>query len=308
MTALLDRRRSIGEDAKAFAPQDQLFRGVRFDDPKVMEEELENQRTEDERRESGREILQMEADSHEFHEEKDDATANLKGMIESLTPQKKKLNGRKSLHVGAAKGLLGKRPAELDEDDDEDLTPKRLKGREGSPVKKVRLPAPPSKVETTGRVTRSGRRSLTEYTGKYNVSTPSRGPSPLKKSLVTTPKSQPRFKDADRQPSTVKLTIPFDQKLDTENVAAISAAEQDDRIHLQDFLNMTSIRFMELTTTKRRLTVAPSVMLESSVKKPDEGAGFASSGEKNSELENCVVAGACTVPMLELYQHVSQRS
>ncbi|MCJ1428391.1 hypothetical protein MMC29_006301 [Sticta canariensis] len=303
VTALLDRRRSIGEDAKAFAPQDQLFRGVRFDDPKVMEEELENQRTEDERRESGRGILQMEADSHEFHEEKDDATTNLKDMIERLTPQKKKLNGRKSLHVGAAKGLLGKRPAELDEDDDEDLTPKRLKGREGSPVKKVRLPAPPSKVETTGRVTRSGRRSLTESTGKYNVSTLSRGPSPLKKSLVTTPKSQPRFKDADRQPSTVKLTIPFNQELDTEKVAAISPAEQDDHIHLQDFLNMTSIRFMELTTTKRRLTVAPSVMLESSLKKPDEEAGFASSAEKNSELENCVVAGACTVPMLELYQH-----
>lgn len=309
VTALLDRRRSIGEDAKAFAPQDQLFRGVRFDDPKVMEEELENQRTEDERRESGRGILQMEADSHEFHEEKDDATANLKDMIESLTPQKKKLNGRKSLHVGAAKGLLGKRPAELDEDDDEDLTPKRLKGREGSPVKKVRLPAPPSKVETTGRVTRSGGRSLTESTGKYNVSTPSRGSSPLKKSLVTTPKSQPRFKDADRQPSTVKLAIPSsNQELDTEKVAAISPAEQDDRIHLQAFLNMTSIRFMELTTTKRRLTVAPSVMLDSSVKKPDGGAGFASSAEKNSELENCVVAGACTVPMLELYQHVSQRS
>ena len=309
VTALLDRRRSIGEDAKVFAPQDQLFRGVRFDDPKVMEEELENQRTEDERRESGRVILQMEADSHDFHEEKDDATTNLKDMIESLTPQKKrKLNGRKSLHVGAAKGLLGKRPAELDEDDDEDLTPKRLKGREGSPVKKVRLPAPPSKVETTGRVTRSGRRSLTESTGKYNVSTPSRGSSPLKKSLVTTPKSQPRFKDADRQPSTVKLTIPSNQKLETEKVAAISPAEQDERIHLQDFLNMTSIRFMELTTTKRRLTVAPSVMLESSVKKPDEGAGFASSAEKNSELENCVVAGACTVPMLELYQHVSQCS
>ena len=175
-------------------------------------------------------------------------------------------------------------------------------------MKKIRLPAPPSKVETTGRVTRSGRRSLTESTGKYNISTPSRGSSPLKKSLVMTPKSQPRFKDADRQPTTVKLTIPFNQEHDTEKVAAISPAEQDDRIHLQDFLNMTSIRFMELTTTKRRLTVAPSVMLESSVKKPDEGAGFASSAEKISELENCVVAGACTIPMLELYQHVSQRS
>lgn len=307
VTALLDRRRSIGEDAKAFAPQDQSLRGVRFDDPKVMEQELENQRTEDERRESGRGILQMETDQQEFPEEKD-ATSNLKGMIESLTPQKKKLNGRKSLHVGAAKGLLGKRPIELDEDDDEDLTPKRLKGREGSPVKKVRLPAPPSKVETTGRVTRSSRGSLAESIGNYNVSTPSRGLSPLKKSLVTTPKDQPRFKDAERQPSAGKLTVPFNQKLDTEKIAAIGLAEQDDRIHLQDFLNMTSIRFMELTTTKRRVTVAPSVMLESSAKKADEEAAFGSPAEKDSEFESCVVAGACTVPMLELYQHVSQCS
>lgn len=302
VTALLDRRRSIGEDAKAFAPQEQPLRGVRFDDPKVMEQELEIQRTEDGRRESGRGILQMEADSQEAHEE-EDATTNLKGMIESLTPQKKKLNRRKSLHVGAAKGLLGKRPAELDEDDDEDLTPKRLKGREGSPVKKVRLPAPPSKVETTGRVTRSSRLSLVETTGNYNVSTPSRGPSPLKNSLMTTPKDQRRFKDAEIERSARKLTVSCSQELDTENLAAIVPAEQEDRIHLQDFLNMTSIRFMELTITKRRLTVAPNVMLESNVKKLDEGAAFASSAEKDSELENCVVAGACTVPMLELYQH-----
>lgn len=308
VTALLDRRRSIGEDAITFAPQDNSLRGVRFDDPRVMEQELENQRKEDERRESGRGILQMEADSQEFNEEKD-VTANLKGLIESLTPQKKKLNGRKSLHVGAARGILGKRPAELDEDDDEEnLTPKRLKGREGSPVKKVRLPAPPSKVETTGRVTRSGRLSLAETTGNYNVSTPSRGSSLLKKSLVTTPKDQPRFKDAERQPSADKLTVPFKQKLETDTVTAIAPAEQDDRIHLQDFLNMTSIRFMELTTTKRRLTVAPSIMLNNSAKKPDEGAAFASSAEKASELQNCVVAGACTVPMLELYQHVSKGS
>lgn len=307
VTALLDRRRSIGEDARAFAPQDQSLRGVRFDDPKAMERELENQRTEDERRESGREILQMEADSQEFHKEKD-VTTNLKGMIDSLTPQKKKLNDRKSLHVGAAKGLLGKRPAELDEDDDEDLTPKRLKGREGSPVKKVRLPAPPSKVETTGRMTRSGRLSLAESTGNCNVRTPSRGPSPLKISLGTTPKDQPRFKDAERQPSAGKLTVPFNQKLNADKVVAITLAERDDRIHLQDFLNMTSIRFMELTTTKRRLTVAPNVALESSAKQPHEGVAFCLPAESDKELENCVVAGACTVPMLELYQHVSQHS
>lgn len=234
--------------------------------------------------------------SHSYNESDMDITTAQGGILPSITEC-----------TEPAKGLLGKRPAELDEDDDENLTPKRLKGREGSPVKKVRLPAPPSKVETIGRMTRSGRLSLADSTSNYNVCTPSRGPSPLIKSLVTTPKDQLRFKDAECRPSAVKLTVPFNQKLDAEKVAAVAPAEQDDRIHLQDFLNMTSIRFMELTTTKRRLTVAPSVILKSSANKPDEGAVFASSAGKDSELENCVVAGACTVPMLELYQHVSER-
>lgn len=66
----------------------------------------------------------------------------------------------------------------------------------------------------------------------------------------------------------------------------------EDRIHLQDFLNMTSIRFMELTTTKRRHTQAPDAFKDGLL-----------DGEENFSLERCVVAGACTVPMLELYQH-----
>lgn len=298
VTALLDRRRSIGEDAEVFKPQNQDVRGVRFDDPQLMEQEFERQRVEDERRESGRGILQREAES-------EDVTANLKDMIQSLTPRKKKLNGRKSLHVGAAKGLLGKRPAELDEDD-EDLTPKRLKGREGSPVKKIKLPAPPSKIETTRRVTRSTRLSLTETVGNTDVSTPRREASPMKEPRITTPKDQSRFKDAEPRSGGGNTPASFNQKLDLASVEAVGLPEEDDRIHLQDFLNMTSIQFIELTTTKkRRLTVAPTTMLEGSSKKAGMGLGFASSAEKASNLENCVVAGACTIPMLELYQHVS---
>jgi kinetochore protein Spc7/SPC105 len=74
----------------------------------------------------------------------------------------------------------------------------------------------------------------------------------------------------------------------------MDADDNDERIHLQDFLNMTSIRFMELTTTKRRHTVAPGTTRESIAASKDD-----------LSLERCVVAGACTVPMLEMYQHVS---
>jgi kinetochore protein Spc7/SPC105 len=296
VTALLDRRGSIGENAKAFVAQGPAPSGVRFANPQAMEQELDQERAEDQRRESGRGILEDEADYQDLEE---DATANLKNMIESLTPQKKKLKGRKSLHVGAAKGLLGKRPAELDDDEGEEDSPKRLKGREGSPVKKVKLPAPPPKTATTGRTTRSTRRSLAETAS--NFGTPSGIGSPLK--TGTSPKDQSRFKDAEaRSPAKVQ---PFEQKLDASAIGGVDVAQEEDRIHLQDFLNMTSIRFMELTTTKRRHTVAPNAMLEQSAKKASLGPQDEEQADAPNELENCVVTGACTVPMLELYQHVS---
>ena len=301
VTALLDRRGSIGDNAKAFVAQGHSHAGVRFEDPHIMEQELDQERAEDKRRESGRDILEAEADTQDLEEK--DHTANLKDMIERLTPQKKKLNGRKSLHVGAAKGLLGKRPAELDDDDDDDDdgTPKRLKGREGSPVKKVKLPAPPPKTATTGRMTRSSRLSLVETAGNARASTPSGTVSPLK--TDTTPKDQPRFKDVESSsPAKVRS---FEQKLDTSIADTAEPTEPEDRIHLQDFLNMTSIRFMELTTTKRRHTVVPNALLEQSVKKASIRGDDGDDAQVSNELESCVVAGACTVPMLELYQHVS---
>ena len=298
VTALLDRRASIGENAQAFVARCEIPASVRFEDPQVMEQELDQERAEDHRRESGRGILQSEAD---VQSPERDATANLKDLIETLTPQKKKLNGRKSLHVGAARGLLGKRPAELDDDEDDDSTLKRLKGREGSPVKKVKLPAPPPKPASTGRTTRSTRLSLSETPGNAQVATPAGGMSPPK--TKTTPKDQPRFKNAESySPAKVQS---FEQKLDASAIGGVAIIEDEDRIHLQDFLNMTSIRFMELTTTKRRHTIAPSALLEQSARKANAASEDDGKPDGSSALENCVVAGACTVPMLELYQHVS---
>ncbi|KAL9049588.1 MAG: hypothetical protein Q9206_005445, partial [Seirophora lacunosa] len=294
---LLDRRSSIGQSAQSFVSKGKAQTGVRFQDPRVMEQELEQERAEDERRESGRGILQIEADLQDTDEQKD-ATTNLKDMIQSLTPQKKKPKPRKSLHVGAARGLLGKRPAELDTDeDDEDGSVNRLNGREGSPVKKMKLPAPPSKSETTRRNLRSARLSLVETMGNARMNTPSMGVSP-KGTPATTPQGQPRFKDAIHGVNAEQPISSFEEKLEVGSTAAKEPTEAEDRLHLQDFLNMTSIRFMELTTTKRRLTVAPN-SLEYSTKK----AMDAEQSTSDAELQDAVVAGACTVPMLELYQH-----
>ena len=303
VTALLDRRASIGEAAESFSPHGRFIPGVRFEDPRIMQQELENERIEDERRESGRGILQQEADDQDAEEEHD-ATANLRDMIESLTPKKNKLKGRKSLHVGAARGLLGKRPAELDEDEEEDHSPKRMMGHDRSPVKSIKLPAPPPKSETTGRATGRPRFSLNITSGNTSIQTPTTDNFDGAKDGATTPKNQGRFKDTELVLSAAKPPISFSQKLAGTEAMVTEPTEEEDRIHLQDFLNMTSIRFMELTTTKRRHTIAPNNGLEDSArgKSQTESDGLVDNGRG---LESCVVAGACTVPMLELYQHVS---
>lgn len=289
VAAILDRRGSIGDQARSFVPSKLVEAppAVRFEDPRVIEAELDKERQEESERENGRKILEREADQGE----EKDVTLNLKELIQSLTPKKKNpLRGRKSLHVGAAKGVLGKRPVELDNEEEEEEDNggvKRLKGHQGSPVKSVKLQAPPTKSETTtGRVTRASRKST-------ELATPTTA-SP-EKVTATTPRHQGRFKDAEAEPSSQGVG-PLVEKPALEDSEVDGESFGDDRIQLQDFLNMTSIRFMELTTTKRRHTIAP----RSSTRAAGE--------DRHISLEDCVAAGAATIPMLELFQHVSRES
>ncbi|KAK8064884.1 hypothetical protein PG994_007522 [Apiospora phragmitis] len=285
VAALFDRRESIGDSASKFVPG-KIARGVTFADPRIIEVEIDNERQAEEDRENGRSILEREADCGE-----DENTATLKDMIASMTPKKNsQFKGRKSLHVGSARGLLGKRPAELDDEDEEDRDGvKRLKGHQGSPVKNIHLHAPPTVAETTGRLTRFASHTL-EESGSHAI-TPSISLSPFAGpgGAASSPHHQRRFKSVEN-----------DQPTDTFNFEEPSRPlerdllgdDDEERIHLQDFLNMTSIRFMELTTTKRRHTQAPAALKDSTMHNVDDVS-----------LERCVVAGACTVPMLELYQH-----
>lgn len=285
---IFDRRESIGEAATNFVPSQPANprRTVAFTDPRVIEAEIDRERQDEQDKEDSRRILEREVNGSQDDR---DMTLNLREMIQSLSPKKNILRGRKSLHVGSARGLLGKRPAELDEDDEGEESDgvKRLKGHQGSPVKNIRLQSPPSKAETmTGRKTRPSIMHA-EPTNPDNI-TPTITSSPQR---ATTPKSQGRFRNvADDEPTD---TVDFGHTAPVDDVEM----EEDDgeRIHLQDFLNMTSIRFMELTTTKRRHTIAPGAARDST----------AAGGKDDMSLERCVVAGACTVPMLELYQHVS---
>ncbi|KAI5864704.1 Spc7-domain-containing protein [Durotheca rogersii] len=280
VTAILDRRGSISDSAESFTPVE-APRVVTFAKPQIIEEEVDRERQEEADRE------------HRFHlgDADEETTTTLKDMISSMTPKKNPLKGRKSLHVGSARGLLGKRPAELeDEDDDSELRDgiKRLRNHQGSPVKNVRLHAPPSKEETTGRVTRSSSKTPEDVGDRGTGVTPMLSPKKAS-AIATSPqaKAHPGGPEFDRP----AITINFDE-LSVAIEENTHGGNNGDQIHLQDFLNMTNIRFMELTTTKRRHTQAPTVT-----------KGDAALEKEDLSLEKCVVAGACTVPMLELYQH-----
>jgi kinetochore protein Spc7/SPC105 len=65
------------------------------------------------------------------------------------------------------------------------------------------------------------------------------------------------------------------------------------KVQLNEFLDLAGIKFMDLTASKRRHTVAPT---------PSEPHG-ADGEDQSIDLEGAVVAGACTMPMLDLFQH-----
>lgn len=304
VTEIRRKRISINESSEVFRLDGQPREGVRFADPQALERELDQQRLEDEQHESGRRILQHETNEQQWPVE-ETATSNLKDRIQSLTPQKKKVKGRKSLHVGAAKGILGKRPAELDDDKDErDTTPKHLRAMEGSPIKKAKLPTPSTNT-VSSRITRSVRAGLNETSANVRLSTPLTSSSPVKAQIAETPKHQPRFRDASIAASPVKGNISLTEGPVTQGPPVVNAPLTEDRIHLQDFLDLTCIRFMELTTTKRRHTLAPKPLSEhiTTYNNPDKDRNYQEGG--GCSLEDRVVAGACTLPMLDLYQHVS---
>ncbi|KAL4804779.1 hypothetical protein BDV18DRAFT_27557 [Aspergillus unguis] len=277
VAAMLDKRRSIGEEAGGFVPQPQDKRpqDVRFEDPIKLQEEVDREREEEESREDG----------HIQPPNSLDPTASLRDMISSLTPKKDKIRGRKSLHVGAARGILGKRPAELDIDDEDEAenTPKRLRRPEDmSPVKNIRLPPPPTKEETISRGAQSPARKV------FGVS-----PSKASTTPIQTPRASVHSQTQSEHPASSPAV----------EVAAGDADENSEPefepIQLQDFLNMTNIHFMELTTTKRRHTTAPDSISKRAARLSLEGDGKSSA----ANFDECVAAGFCTVPMLELYQH-----
>ncbi|OKL56377.1 hypothetical protein UA08_08189 [Talaromyces atroroseus] len=284
---ILDRRRSIGEDAQEFVPQESSPRRLRFEDPVKLHEEVDREREEEESREAGgTPVLQV------FEP---DATSNLRDLISSLTPKKRKVGNRKSLHVGAAKGLLGKRPIELDDEEEEEESPKRIRAANASPVKPVKLPAPPTKEETVRRVNRGSMGKPFNLSPEKQASFTPRGQPPRPRSPL---KSRSPVQTLYRRDNTATDEYQMEgEQVADENQENVEDDANWEPIQLQDFLNLTNIHFMELTTTKRRHTTVPGN------DKTMDVTGSREPERRNITFEDCVAAGFCTVPMLELYQH-----
>jgi kinetochore protein Spc7/SPC105 len=123
--------------------------------------------------------------------------------------------------------------------------------------------------------------------------TPKKSQTPQK--LATPKQNTPTPKKATlRKNVSPKKGVLFAEQPDEEENVGNDVAEdlsEVERISLQDFLDMTKIRFMDLSTTKRRHTAAPAAFHDVEVE------------EKEESLDRYVVAGACTVPEYELYQH-----
>ncbi len=305
VSEILDRRASIGETSAEFKFGSTGPARLRFEDPELLEHEVEVERADEHRRESGRFIMEQEANGPE----EETATLQLKEMIETMSPKKPKpgrLKGRKSLAPGGAKGLLGKRPAELDMDDEEEAesTPKRLKAvsREGSPIKKVHLPKPPSKDETTGRLSVKLQKSLQGMAGTGKSTPTIEVFSPTKITVSASPPAPGRFKDVETGHEDRPTS--FEDKLDnvvgaiditTAQMEHGSGQAEQEKISLQEFLNMTNIHFIELSTTKRRHTMAQSMP---GVESPE--------GIQIPSMQMNFVAAVTTLPLLELYQHATR--
>jgi kinetochore protein Spc7/SPC105 len=116
--------------------------------------------------------------------------------------------------------------------------------------------------------------------------TPKKQVSPMKR---PTPAGKPTPKNrsgAQKSPA---------QQL-SDDIFNLQPAVEKQQVRLQDFLDAASIRFMDLTTTKRRMTYAPTPS-----KRRRSNAD--ESVETEVTLESAVVAAACTEPEKELFSH-----
>ncbi|KAG8631045.1 hypothetical protein KVT40_000185 [Elsinoe batatas] len=127
--------------------------------------------------------------------------------------------------------------------------------------------------------------------------------SPLKRLKEMTPKKTPLVKT--RTPRSAATRVQFSapspdatSQLNSELLHSLTASRPTEKVTLSNFLSTAGIKFMDLTASKRRYTAAPT---------PSKRAAFSSISDEEQDsptaFVDAVVAGACTVPELDLYAH-----
>lgn len=124
--------------------------------------------------------------------------------------------------------------------------------------------------------------------------TPKKSQTPQKEATPKQKTPTPK-KRTPRKSVSPKKRVAFGAEPEIEEDVPEQNIDEDvddtERISLQDFLDLTRIRFMEVSATKRRHTAAPASFHDKEVEEEEQG------------LDQYVVAGACTMPEYELYQH-----
>ena len=177
----------------------------------------------------------------------------------------------------------------------------QLQGVEPSPTAQKQSRSSPAKVPSTPEAedepTQDGRR-LAESIKLMST--------PRKETLKgLTPKKQTPANDAvpQRAPTSRVRPTPkakVNQQASparqlSDDLKKIEGGDQQvERVQLQKFLDLAGIRFMDLTTTKRRMTTATT---------PSKARKAGDAHEPEATLESSIVAGGCTLPELEMYEH-----
>ena len=119
--------------------------------------------------------------------------------------------------------------------------------------------------------------------------------SPAKKAMTPRKIATPKAKTPRLQPKNSAAELAGHQ-LAQELFAAANSGQMIPKVKLNDFLDKAGIKFMELALpTKRRFTVAPNSLSRETTSDAEADTPI--------DLESAVVAGACTMPMLDLFQH-----
>jgi kinetochore protein Spc7/SPC105 len=137
--------------------------------------------------------------------------------------------------------------------------------------------------------------SLRPTASDPRMQSPKKFMSPNKATPRATPRSTPR--------STVRNPSPLRKQVKMDVASSPEKADADEftgpNVSLPQFLDMTNIRFMDLTTTKRRATGHPGAdgQFFGNAEDLDEGP--------EPSFENNVAAAVAVIPTLVMYQHAS---